>query len=153
MTAPSWLSLLAPLPQDAVVERKPVASAQQIADGSAAAIAGWESLSVNLSDPHAGSRHVLVTLDASGSLLSGGDYVVLVTPPMEPGAPAIYHHESIGGRLNDDGSFQGTRWRTRTEQMPDADEAISTSSTPSPPSDEEIAALRRLLTDVLSRPL
>ena len=44
MPAPPWLSLLAPLPHDVVPQRKPVASAQQLANGTAGPIAGWQSI-------------------------------------------------------------------------------------------------------------
>ena len=153
MDRPEWLALLAPLPNDVVTERKPVASAQQIADGTAGPIAGWQSISVNLSSPHAGSRNILITVDASGTLLSGGDHVMFVTPPADAGSPAIFDHESIGGRFEVDGSFRGTRWRTRTEQMPEAeDDGTTTMSEPSAPTEPEIAALRQLIADVMRRP-
>ena len=151
MDTPAWLALLAPLPGDAVVERKPVASAEQIGQGTAGPIAGWESVTVNLSSAHAGSRHVLITIDAAGTLLSGGDHVLFVTTPIGADSPTIYHHESIGGRFAADGSFQGTRWRGRTEQMPDADGVSATSSTPSVPTEREVAALRALIADVMRR--
>jgi hypothetical protein len=153
MERPAWLALLAPLPDDAVVERKAVASAQQIADGTAGPIAGWQSISVNLSSPRAGSRNILITVDASGTLLSGGDHVLFVTPPADAASPAIYDHESVGGRFEVDGSFRGTRWRTRTEQMPDADDdGTTTLSEPSAPTEQEIAALRSLIAEVMRRP-
>src|SRR6476469_1626341 len=78
MPAPLWLSLLAPLPHDVVPQRKPVASAQQLADGTAGPIAGWQSVTVNLSEPDFGLRHVQITLDEQGRLLAGGDFVMFV---------------------------------------------------------------------------
>ena len=76
--APEWLSLLVPLPPDVKPERKPVASVEQLAQGTAGPIAGWKSVTVNLSEPDYGLRHVQVTLDEHGQLLSGGDYVMFV---------------------------------------------------------------------------
>lgn len=78
MPVPSWLSLLSPLPDNAVVEKKPVASADQLASHSAGPIAGWQSISVHLSEPAYGLRHVLITLDEHGDLLAGSDHVMLV---------------------------------------------------------------------------
>ena len=132
MSAP-WHALLAPLPDHVVVERKPVASAEQLAAGTAGPIAGWESLSVNLSDPRAGLRHVLVTLDAGGRLLSASDWVLFQRQEQRDGGPVqVYDHHSIGGRFEPDGSFHGTTWRTQSEQRDDAEEgAVVTSSVPS----------------------
>lgn len=56
---PGWHALFAPLPKDAIVNRKPV--------GSGEAFAGWQSLTVELSAGAGGLRHILVTLDASGT--------------------------------------------------------------------------------------
>ena len=66
MAAPDWLSLLAPLPARGLINRKPVASAEQIEKGTAGPIAGWQSLTVMLSEPEYGLRHVHITLDAAG---------------------------------------------------------------------------------------
>jgi hypothetical protein len=149
---PDWLRLLAPLPEHAIPERKPVASPDLIASGKADAIAGWQSVSINLSDPCSGLRHILITLDADGKLLSGGDSILLERQEQRGDVMVTIHdQESIGGRFEDDGSFRGTRWRTRTEKIGDADEEGQTTSTPSPPTHEETAALRRLVDDVLKR--
>ena len=149
---PDWLRLLAPLPDTAIPERSPVASAEQIANGTAGPIAGWESVKVYLSDPSVGLRHVLITLDADGKLLSAGDAILLERQEQRGDVTVtIYDQESIGGRFEDDGSFRGTRWRTRTEKVGDEDEEGQTTSTPSPPTDDETAALRHLVDDVLKR--
>jgi hypothetical protein len=148
---PDWLRLLAPLPDTAVAERRPVASAEQLASGTADAIAGWSSVAVHLSAGDAGLRHVLITLDADGKLLSGGDNVLCHRQEQRGDVTvAIYDQESIGGRFEADGAFHGTRWRTHTEQIGDNDEGRTT-ATPSPPTEDEIAALRRLVDDVLRR--
>jgi hypothetical protein len=147
-----WHALLAPLPDAAAVERRPVASAAQLTAGTADAIAGWESLSVNLSDGPAGLRHVLVTIDAMGKLISAGDNVLFSRIERRDGVEVIvYDHQSIGGRYEDDGSFRGTCWVSRSEQRDDSDEATILSSTPSAPAPEQIAALSTLVAEVMRR--
>ena len=151
MTLP-WLSLLAPLPVAAVIERKPVASPELVAANQAAPIAGWESLSVHLSASDSGLRHVLVTIDAAGKLLSAGDHVMLHRRENRGGAVIdVYDHESIGGRYADDGSFHGTRWVSRTEQRDNADEGTVVASTPSTPTLADVEALNAIVADVLRR--
>jgi hypothetical protein len=151
MLAP-WHVLLAPLPADARVERKPVASPEQIAAGTADAIAGWESLTVNLSDPPRGLRHVLVTVDGDGTLLSAGDWVLVSRADERDGvAMTIHDHHNIGGRFEPDGSFRGTVWRSRSEQRDEDDDAVTVASTPSTPTDADVEALRVLVADVLRR--
>jgi hypothetical protein len=149
---PDWLRLLAPLPDTALPERRPVASAGQIANGTAGPIDGWVSVSVHLSVPEVGLRHVLLTLDAAGKLLSGGDNILIESRQRRGDVMVtIYDQESIGGRFEDDGSFRGTCWRTHTEQVGDDEEGATTTSTPSPPTEDDVAALRRLVDDVLRR--
>jgi hypothetical protein len=95
MRTPAWLSLLSPLPPDAKVERVPVASAEQIASGSANAIAGWHSIRVHLSEPDFGLRHVLITLDQDDRLLSGGEHVMIVLETTPDGSEAtLTEHET-----------------------------------------------------------
>ncbi len=152
MTVPPWLALLAPLPADVVPQRKPVATAEQLETGTAGPIADWQSVTVYLSVPE-GSRHILITVDGSGKLLSAGDHVLFVREPaVRDGIMvAIYDQESVGGRYADDGLFHGTRWQTRTEQVVDSDDEVKTTATPSPPSEDDIASLNRLVADVMRR--
>jgi hypothetical protein len=151
--APNWLALLAALPDDVVPTRKPVASAELIASGKADAIIGWDSIMVDLSAGLAGLRHVQLTLDATGKLLSAGDNVLFHRTENRAGhVMTIYDQQSVGGRYADDGSFHGTRWVTHTEQDhedPDGEPAIT--STPSEPSNEDIMALNVLVAEVLRR--
>ena len=153
MSAPSWLSLLSPLPDNAVVEKKPVASADQLADNSAGPIAGWQSVIVNLSEPACGLRHVLITLDEHGDLLAGGDHVMFVRDTTPDGLEATTtDHESIGGRFEKDGSFHGTHWKTTLVGSTDDEESsMARSAEQRPPTGVEIAALRRIIDDVLKR--
>ena len=150
-TNPAWLALFAPLPDDAVVERKPVASPELVASGKADPIAGWDSISVHLSGV-AGLRHVLITLDANDQLLSASD-MVLFQREEQRGRDevTIYDQENVGGRFEEDGSFRGTRWITRTEQIGDDEEHAHTTSLPSPASLADAAALRALVDAVLKR--
>ena len=126
MPAPSWLSLLSPLPDNAVVEKKPVASADQLANHSAGPIAGWQCVTVHLSEPAYGLRHVLITLDEHEDLLAGSDHVMFVRAITPDGV--ITDHESIGGRFEKDGSFRGTHWKTTLASSADDEESSTTLS-------------------------
>lgn len=114
-----WHALFAPLPRDAVVNRKPV--------GEGAAIAGWQSLTVDL---------------------SAGDWVMYASEGPEG---TTYIHENVGGRIEPDGSFRGTRWRSVTFARPDSDEAEVKESQHMPPSPEDAEAMRQLVREVLGR--
>ena len=137
---PPWHALFAPLPADAVVKRKPV--------GSGEAIAGWHSLTVELSAGAAGLRHVMVTLDASGTPISAGDWVMYAS---EGADGTTYIHENVGGRLEADGAFRGTRWYSVALQKPDSDDAEMREARHSPPSPEDVEAIRNLVREVLAR--
>ena len=147
--------MLSPIPADAKPGRKPVASAEQIEKGTAGPIAGWQSITVHLSEPEYGLRHVQITLDANGQLLSGGDHVMFVreTAPHDDSIATLTDHESVGGRFETDGSFRGTHWKMTLESKASGDDEESTtrSAENRVPSSQEIAALRRIIADVLSR--
>jgi hypothetical protein len=149
---PAWLELLSPVPADAVVEKKPVASAQQLAAGTAGPIAGWQSVTVNLSQPEFGLRHVQITLDENGELLSGSDHVMFVRETTPDGEQAtLSDHESVGGRFEKDGRFLGTYWMVTLERGATEDDSVTRSAEHRPPSEDEVTALRRIIDDVLSR--
>lgn len=133
---PAWHELFAPLPDDVVVQRKPVAER----------LPGWESLTVELSAGAAGLRHVMVTLDGSGTPISAGDWVMYCS-----GKPVRYVHENVGGRLQPDGSFLGTRWRSVALEIPGSDETETQEMEQSEPSDEDVAHIRRLVAELLRR--
>jgi hypothetical protein len=153
MPAPSWLSLLSPLPDNAAVEKKSVASADQLASQTAGPIAGWQSLTVHLSEPAYGLRHVLVTLDEHGDLLAGSDHVMFVRATTPDGLVAtLTDHESIGGRFEKDGSFRGTHWKTTLASSADDEESSTTRRAEHrPPTGPETAALRHIIDDLLKR--
>lgn len=143
---PDWHALFAPLPADAVVKRKPVLSRELAARPESKAIAGWESLSVELSAGADGLRHLMVTLDANGTPISAGDWVMYCS-----GNPVEYVHENLGGRLNPDGSFLGTRWRTVAVDVPGQDEPEQKEMVKSEPTPEDVAALMALVKEILKR--
>lgn len=61
-----------------------------------------------------------------------------------------YRHESIGGRLEPDGAFAGTRWRSVAVASVDEDEP-QFQSTSAPPSTAEVTGLKALVEDMLRR--
>lgn len=140
---PAWLALFAPLPEHARLERKPVLPPELRGKPESEPIEGWENLSIHLSD-EAGLRHLMVTLDASGAPISGGDWVLV----QEGG---LHIHENVGGRLEADGSFRGTRWRSVTFGRPDSEEAELKESQHTPPSAEDVAAIHALVKEILGR--
>ena len=150
---PPWQALLAPLPADAVPLRKPVGSPEILATPHGAAIAGWEQLTVELSAGSAGLRVVLVVLDATGGPISASDAVLYRVESSRTGAPdepAHMRQESIGGRIEPDGTFRGTCWRTEGPEPPD-DEEPQWESKRSEPSPSQISALMALVAEMVGR--
>ena len=130
---PDWHELFAPLPEDAVVHRKPVG------------IEGWTSLSIELSAGAAGLRHVMVTL-ADGKPVSAGDWVMFRSESPEG---TTYVHENVGGRVEPDGRFLGTRWRSVMFERAGSDRAEMCETTRVPPSAHDMQAIQALVLDVL----
>lgn len=145
MALPEWLNLLAALPADAGVRRRPVGSAELTVDVSP--IAGWEALSVELSAGAGGLRHVLVTLDGSGTPIAASDHVAV---RLDGEGPVRWRHQSIGGRIVADGSFRGTCWTMFLVET-DGEEAAVTESVKREPSAGEAAAVLELAREVLRR--
>ncbi len=151
-----WHTLLGPLPTDAVPHRRAVASPEILATPSGAAIAGWEQLTIELSAGDAGLRVVLVVLDASGQAISASDTVLYRVETPEagttavPGAPAQVFQDSIGGRIEPDGTFRGTCWRTEGPE-PAGDEEPTWESNRSEPTASQIIALMELVAEVMRR--
>ena len=142
-----WHALLAPLPADAAVKRRPVLPPEMAAKPESAAIAGWEQLTVELADACRGMRHLLVVLDASGRAISASD---LVMYRAELGGEVVFFQESVGGRLEEDGSFRGTRWRTLGLDS-SRDEEARLEGSPSPPTEAEAQALKGLVAEIVKR--
>jgi len=142
-----WHALLAALPDDAVVKRRPVAPPEITSKPEGAAIAGWEQLTVELSVPCKGMRHLLVVLDAQGTPISANDMVMYSA---ELGGNHVFFQENVGGRLEADGTFRGTRWRTLGVEGPQ-DEEAKLDASPSQPTATESAALKALVAEILKR--
>ena len=149
-SAPDWLALLAAIPPGVKPERKPVASAEMLANGTAGPIAGWQSIALHLSDER-GSRHVLITIDEHGKLLSAGDHVMRIRESGDDGVITMSDHESIGGRYDEHGGFFGTRWINRIECGSGQDEGTMTNATKSEPTQQEVAMLNALVADLMRR--
>ena len=150
VTSPAqWHALLAPLPADAVPRRKPVGLPEVLASPEGAAIAGWEQVSIELTAAGAGLRVLLAVLDASARPIAASDHVFFRRPGA-PGEPAFIRQESIGGRIEADGSFSGTCWLV-TGPEPREEEPPEWESTPRPSTEAEVAALRALVTELLAR--
>jgi hypothetical protein len=152
----AWHALFAPLPADALPIRRHVAPPEVLAMPEGAAIAGWDQLVLDLSDAPNGLRVVLVVLDAHGRPVSASDWVLHSRErpgrpeENEPATVVEHRHESVGGRLEPDGTFRGTRWLTESVDTPEGD-TLETASTPSEPSAEDVAAIKALVAEMLRR--
>jgi hypothetical protein len=142
----AWHALFAPLPGDAIVRCRPVLAEEQASRSESGAIAGWESVSAEMSAGEAGLRHVMVTLDAVGTPVSAGDWVLYCS-----GKPVEYVHENVGGRIQPDGSFLGTRWRTVAVEVPGKEEPETRRTERSDPTPEDIAGLMAVVRELLER--
>jgi hypothetical protein len=142
-----WHALLAPLPADAAVKRRPVLPPEIAARPESAAIAGWEQLTVELADACRGMRHLLVVLDETGRAISASDMVMYRA---ELAGEVVFFQETVGGRLEEDGSFRGTRWRTLGLDSP-RDEEAKLEASPSAPTEAEAQALKALVAEIMKR--
>ena len=154
MAGVPWHELLAPLPADALPRRQPIAAPEVLARPEAAAIADWQQLVVELSAGSAGLRILLVVLDGSGRPISASDAVLRTETVSDMGddaAVAVRHvHENIGGRIEEDGSIRGTRWRTVSVDTNGGKREIQ-QSTPSEPSAADAERLKALVDDIVRR--
>ena len=161
ISRPGWHALFAPLPDDAVPKRQPVAPPEILARPEGAAVAGWQQLVLHLSDVPGGSRTILVLVDAEGRPISASDGVLyrIELPQGTAGdpRPAVrWEQESVGGRLEHDGRFLGTRWRTITVTNVDGDnteeeDVRRREAIPSMPSEADIVAIKALVAEMLRR--
>jgi hypothetical protein len=148
---PEWHALLAPLPPEARPVRTPIGAPEVLGQAQRAAIAGWQNLSLNLSAGTFGLRHLLIVLDETGRAIAASDHVLIHWEnPSDPSGPWQMRQESIGGRLEEDRRVLGTRW-TITGLEPREDEPPAWESTPRQPTDEETAALKRLVAEIVMR--
>lgn len=121
-----------------------------------AAVAGWQQLVLHLSEVPTGSRTILVVVDAEGRPISASDGVLyrseLPRGTADDPRPAVrFEMESVGGRLEADGRFLGTRWRTVSLEREGEEEATRLESTPSAPSDADVAAIKALVAEIVRR--
>lgn len=149
-----WHALLAPLPDGATPVRRPVAPPEVLASPNGAAIAGWDQILLHLSAGAAGLRTLLVVVDGDDRPISASDHVIyrVAIPEVDrdPGTNAAEEvlQLSIGGRLEYDGAFLGTMWRS---VAPADDEPAAPRATAGEPGDEAVAALRSLVTELIRR--
>ena len=67
------------------------------------------------------------------------------------GEEVTWTHHSIGGRLESDGTFLGSRWRNVMVGAVDSDEAQLREEERSTPSPADVQALKALIAEVLRR--
>jgi hypothetical protein len=158
--AQPWHVLFAPLPPDVIPRRQSVASPDVLATPEGAAIAGWEQLTVELSAGRAGLRHAMVVLDAHGQPISASDTVLyrvagpgtshLADPRASIENAIEFYQESVGGRIERDGTFRGTRWHTVGVATVEGGEP-RLESTSSEPSAADVAGIMGLVAELLRR--
>ena len=122
-----------------------------------AAIAGWDQLTVELSAGRDGLRHLMVDLDETGRPITAGDHVLTIREVPNESSGALlneFGHDSLGGRIEADGTFNGTRWHIVRVLAPD--EEVREDDPPAEarsgkPTDEEVSAIMELVADILQR--
>lgn len=145
---PPWHALLGPLPPGSAPRASPVGSPELHGTPEGAAVAGWESLVLDLSAGSAGGRVLQVLLDAEGRLLSASDHVLFRSEG--EGQPVQIRQESIGGRFESDGDFRGTFWLI-TGPEPVDEEEPRWELNPRAPTTGEVEALRKLVAEIVRR--
>jgi hypothetical protein len=147
---PEWHALLAPLPRGATPRVSPLNAPPEQAAPDRSAIAGWESLVLELTAGPAGLRILQVLLDAEGQLLSASDHVLFRFEPGDQGGPVQIRQESIGGRFEPNGDFRGTYWLITAPEPVDEEEP-NWEMVPRKPTGDEVAALRQLVGEIVRR--
>ena len=153
---PPWQALLTPLPEDAVARRKPLVRPELLDSPEKSAIAGWEQVTVELSAPGVGSRVAMVVLDASGQPISASDMVLYRSATTDDSGRTTveYRTESLGGRLEADGTVNATRWSTvatEVEGEEPEDGQLPMEMTKAVPTADEATALKALVAELLRR--
>jgi hypothetical protein len=102
----------------------------------------------------------MVVLDANGHPISASDTVLYrfevprtspVADPLSPIENAIeFSQESVGGRIEPDGTFHGTRWHTVGVETVEGGEP-RLQSTPSELSAADVAGMMALVVELLRR--
>jgi hypothetical protein len=144
----SWHHLLAAIPKDVRVNRRPVIPPHSTGL-TATPVFDWETLSIEMSDGNSGLRHFLVTLDGHGRPVSASD-LVLYRSGLDDGRVEV-RTESIGGRIEADGRFFGTHWTSVGYETRATEADAGIESTPSVPTDQDVDRLLTLVKDVQKR--
>ena len=76
--------------------------------------------------------------------------MLFTAPEGDPGRPRAIRQESIGGRLEADGTFRGTCWLTTGFEAEDGEEP-DWDMQPRAPGEAEIAALKALVDELMGR--
>ena len=103
-------------------------------------------------------RHIMVVLDAAGIPISAGDTVLYQrkrapqSDASEASGDSEFYQESVGGRIEADGTFRGTRWHTVGVDRADSDEP-QLESTPSAPTEADMIGIKALVAEVMRRML
>ena len=139
-----WHALLSPLPDEAVVTTTAINDSVNPPESSP--IAGWRQVTCMLSAGADGLRHLLVVLDATGRPISAADHVLRCRPV--EGTPSLtrFEHESIGGRLEEDGLFRGTyHWMVFVRPDDSDEDGPPNESSSRAPTVDEIVKLRSIV--------
>lgn len=108
-------------------------------------------MTLDLSAFGRGLGHLLLTLDETGRPISASDHVLFRAPnPDDPAGPADMRQESIGGRLETDGTFRGTCWLV-TGPEPEDDQEPAWNMRSRAPDEEEIVAVKGLVAELMRR--
>ena len=145
---PSWHGLLGPLPAGSAPRVSPVVPPTLYGTTEGAAVAGWESLVLELSAGSAGLRILQVLRDAEGRLLSASHHVLFRSEA--EGRPVQIRQESISGRFESNGDFRGTFWLI-TGPEPADEEEPQWELSPREPTKGEVEALGKLVAEVVAR--
>lgn len=113
------------------------------------AVAGWEQLVLTLTAGVAGLRNVLVVVDGDGQPIAASDHVLYRIEDVATGT-IEYQQLSIGGRIEPDGSFNGTCWHSASTETTGG-EQLESASESSAPTSGQVAELRALVAHVLGR--
>jgi hypothetical protein len=149
-----WLALLALLPDGVMPRRTPVAAPGTAGAAPDSPIAGWESLVLDLSDMPFGIRVLSVTLDAHGTPIAASDHVMRrdVDAAGQPRtAPPRMRQESVGGRIEADGSVHGTHWIIEGSEVDGDEPPPDWQRTSRAPTADETRRLLALVRDVVAR--
>ena len=99
----------------------------------------------------------MVVLDATGTPISAGDHVLTIREVRNASSGELFNeyvHDSLGGRIESDGTFNGTRWHivrvlAPGEEAGEDDQPAEAQS--AKPTDKEVFAIKALVADLCRR--